>query len=198
MPIFELHLKEFKDQLGHASPPFPGRRVKVGLAGWGHLKVTLDAVPTSGMLRGALRVQGNKAGRRTIFRDIVFTLMSPASFLTTTSDITTSGNDYTVKVKLPENLGYSVFPIQVKIEAKDKNLTTTNSDLPAKFGPSAFDSNKNSFYFVKTIQYSDYYHKNASGEWVYTTEFSCTLKKTDSNNVTIKLSAEYFNTTGEL
>ena len=60
-------------------------------AGWGHLKVTLGTVPSSGMYRGALRVQGNKDGKRVIFRDIVFTLMGNASFETTSSDVTTSG-----------------------------------------------------------------------------------------------------------
>lgn len=167
-------------------------------AGWGHLRVQLGTKPGSGMLRSVVRVQGNRDGKRVIFRDIVFTLMGNASFLTTSSDITTSGNNVTVNVKIPAELGYSVFPIQVKIEAKNNNLTTTDSNLPVKFGTSAFNSNKNSFYFVRTIQYSEYYSKNASGEWVYKTEYPCTLQKTDNQAVIVKLSADYFNTTDEL
>lgn len=166
--------------------------------GWGHLKVQLGTKPNNGMRRSIVRVQGNRDGKRVIFRDIVFTLMSDAEFSTTSSDITTSGNNVTVNVKIPAELGYSVFPIQVKIEAKNNNLTTTNSNLPVKFGTSAFDSDKNSFYFVRTIQYSEYYSKNASGEWVYKTEYPCILQKTDNQAVIVKLSADYFKTTNEL
>ena len=163
--------------------------------GGGHVTVSLNDVPETGMLRGVLRVQGNKSGKRVIFRDIVFTVMSPVDFLSTAEDVSTSGDNVTVQVILPPNLSYSVFPVHVKIEAQNKNLTSSSTDLPVGFGKSAFDDDKNSFYFIKTIQYSDYYYKDASGKWVYNTEgYTCNLKKTSNEAVNIKLSADYFNT----
>lgn len=162
---------------------------------WGKITVTLGERPASGMLRGALRIQGNRSGKRVLYRDIVFTVMAKADFKSTSSDVEVTGNTVNVTIKLDEKLSYGVFPIQVKIEAQYNNLTTTSSDLPVGFGPSAFTSGKNSFYFVKTIQYSDYYHKNEAGEWVYTTEFPCTLTKTSDQAVNIRISdvGEYFN-----
>lgn len=162
---------------------------------WGKITVTLKERPTSGMLRGALRIQGNRSGKRVLFRDVILTVMAKADFVSTASDVSVSGDNVTVNIKLPEKLSYGVFPIQVKIEAQNKNLTSNSGDLPVDFGTSAFDPNKNSFYFVKTIQYSDYYHKDASGAWVYTTEYPCTLKRTSNDPLNIKISdkADYFN-----
>ena len=162
---------------------------------WGKITVTLKNRPSSGMLRGALRIQGNRQGKRVLFRDIIFTVMAKANFLSTSSDVSEDGNNVTVTIKLPEKLSYGVFPVQVMIESQYNNLTTNSTDLPVAFGPSAFDSSKNSFYFVKTIQYSDYYHKDANGDWVYTTDYTCNLKKTSDQAVNIKIGDEagYFN-----
>ncbi len=162
---------------------------------WGKITVTLKNRPSSGMLRGALRIQGNRQGKRVLFRDIIFTVMAKADFLSTSSDVSVDGNNVTVTIKLPDKLSYGVFPVQVMIESQYNNLTTNSTDLPVAFGPSAFDSSKNSFYFVKTIQYSDYYHKDANGDWVYTTDYTCNLKKTSDQAVNIKIGDEagYFN-----
>ncbi len=164
---------------------------------WGKITVTLKDVDTGGnMLRGILRIQGNRAGKRVLFRDIVFTVMPKANFVSTASDVTTNGDNVNVTIKLPPNLSYSVFPVQVKIEAQNKNLTTNDPNLPVGFGESMFTSGVNSFYFIRTIQYSDYYHKDATtGNWTYYTDYECQLKKTDNQAVNIKIAdmEGYFN-----
>ena len=166
-------------------------------ANWGKITVTLKDQPGSGMLRGALRIQGNKAGKRVLYRDVIFTVMADADFASTNSDLSVSGNNVTLNIKLPEKLSFSVFPIQVMIEAQNNNLTTNDPLLPVGFGPSAFSTTnpkKNSFYFIRTINYSDYYKKNATtGNWEYTTSFPCTLKKTDNQALVIRMNAKYFN-----
>lgn len=166
--------------------------------GWGKITVNLADVPDEGIRRSALRIQGERSGKRVIYRDIIFTVKSPEDFLSTAEDVDVDvNNNVNVTVKLPEGLTYSVFPVQVKIEAMDNNLTTNSTDLPVGFGESAFSTTnpkKNSYYFIKTIQYSDYYHKNSSGQWVYDTDYVCHLKKTGGTDVKIKLSADYFNT----
>jgi hypothetical protein len=70
----------------------------------------------------------------------------------------------TVNLVLPDGLPRDIFPLQVKIEAQNNGLTSIPdntvspaiSALPVKYGPSAFNSEKNSYYFVKTITYDDY------------------------------------------
>ena len=162
--------------------------------GWMHVKVTLKDKPTDGsMLRGKLRIQGVVGSVGSLYRDVVFTIMSTQNF-TSESSIVQDGTNVTVNIGLPEALPYSMFPIQVKIEAQNNNLTTTSSSLPVGYGPSAFDSSKNSFYFIRTIQYKDYVD-TSTGQYVYTTQFPCSFTKTDSGNLSVSLKdmMGYFN-----
>ena len=166
--------------------------------GWMHVKVTLKEKPTDGsMLRGKLRVQGILGtGVGSLYRDIVFTVMSVQDF-TSESSTVENGTSVTVNIGIPEGLSYSIFPLQIKIEAQNKNLTTSSTDLPVGYGPSAFDSSKNSFYFIKTIQYKDYVD-TSTGEYVYTTQFPCQFSNTDtSKTLVVNLSdvEGYFNAT---
>lgn len=149
--------------------------------GWMHVAVTLNSKPTDGStLRGKLRIQGIlNNGVGSLFRDVVFTVMSIQEF-TSEANVVSSGNNVTVNIGIPAGLPYSLFPLQFKIEAQNKNLTTTRSDLPVGNGPSAFDPDKNTFYFIKTIQYKDYVD-TSTGEYVYTTQFPCTFTNTDTS-----------------
>ena len=82
------------------------------------------------------------------------------------------------------------------IEAQNNGLTSIPdnsvdpaiSALPVKYGKSAFNSNKNSYYFVKTITFDDY--ATISGtSYVYTNEFPCKFKTrlNSGNATTIKI-----------
>lgn len=161
---------------------------------WGHVEVTLKEKPSSGMLREKLRIQGQNNGVGSLFRDIVFTVMNTQEF-TSESKVTVSGNTVTVTIGLPSELPYSIFPLNVLIEAQNNNLTTTSKELPVSYGPTAFDEEgsskkgKNAFYFIKTIQYKDYLD-TSTGEYVYTTEFNCPFTRTDNTDVVVKLNEQ--------
>ena len=161
---------------------------------WGHLRVTLNAVPESGMLRSKLRVQGESEGKRVLYRDIVFTVMSKQNFTSESAvSYDSSAGTVTVTIGLPENMPYSIFPLQVKIEAEQRNLTTTSELLPVSYGTSAFGSGK-SFYFIRTISYSEYC-KIVDGAYSYTTTFPCSLLMIDKKGTKISLrdySDKYF------
>ena len=111
----------------------------------------------------------------------------------------------TVNLVLPDGLPRDIFPLQVKIEAQNNGLTSIPdntvspaiSALPVKYGPSAFNSEKNSYYFVKTITYDDYATLNGT-TYEYTNEFPCKFKTrlgNGQNATTIKindLKGEFF------
>lgn len=162
---------------------------------WGHVKVTLKARPASGMLREKLRIQGQINGVGSLFRDIVFTVMNTQDF-TDESAVAVSGKNVTVTIGLPEDLPYSLFPLHVRIEALNNNLSTSSKDLPVGYGETAFDeteystkNGKNSFYFIRTIQYKDYLD-TSTGNYVYTTEFECPFVSTDNSAIVVKLNEE--------
>lgn len=162
---------------------------------WGHVVVTLNPRPASGMLREKLRIQGMDGSVGSLFRDIVFTVMNTQEF-TSESKVTVSGNDVTVTIGLPKDLPYSLFPLHVTIEALNNNLSTSNKELPVNYGPTAFDeteytskNGKNAFYFIRTIQYKDYLD-TSHGAYEFTTEFDCPFIRTDNTNLTVKLNEQ--------
>lgn len=73
-----------------------------------------------------------------------------------------SGQQVTLGITIPQDLGYSMFPLIFKIESDQNNLnpvTALNNgiNLPVESGVSYFDATKQSFYFLYTVDYSDYY-----------------------------------------
>ncbi|MBR5041782.1 MAG: hypothetical protein IKX67_00940, partial [Bacteroidales bacterium] len=60
---------------------------------------------------------------------------------------------------------------------------------PVKYGLSAFDNSKSSYYFVKTINWDDYAHLNGE-TYSYTTEFPCYFKTTLDEGNTTKISLQ--------
>ena len=176
-------------------------------AGWMRVNVTLKSRPedTSKILRGKLRVQGvMDNGTGSLYRDIVFTVMSTQNF-TSDSKVTVDGDDVTVTIGLPSELPYSLFPLQVTIEAFNNNLSTDDSNLPVGYGPTAFDASdgesaysakngKNAFYFIRTIQYKEYAN-TSTGSYVYKTKIDCPFIRTENKAIVVKLNEEsgYFN-----
>lgn len=81
-------------------------------------------------------------------------------------------------ISLPNTLTYSTFPLTLKIEAEDGNLNPTpDSPLPVEDGVSLFDSGRRSFYFLKTIDYTEYstHALSASQTKDYVCKFDITL-----------------------
>ena len=83
-------------------------------------------------------------------------------------------------VTLPNTLTRSAFPLSLRIESED-NCITPLDKVTAKVGPSTFDgSTKNAYYFVKTIEYSEY-------ESLETKEFTFHFITTKATNRTAPL-----------
>ena len=168
--------------------------------GWMRVLVTLKEKPVDGStLRGKLRVKGVlDSGVGSLYRDIVFTVMSKQDF-TSDSKVTVDGNDVTVTIGLPAELPYSIFPLHIRIEARDNNISTSDAALPVGYGPTAFTDyaakqGKNSFYFIRTIQYKEYVN-TSTGEYVYKTKYDCPFTLTNTGTIVVRLTEEggYFN-----
>jgi hypothetical protein len=156
--------------------------------GWMHVVVPLKEKPTDGTtIRGKLRVEGVfDSGVGSLWRDIVFSVM-PTQKFTSRSEVTSDGNNVTVTIGLPSGLSYSMFPIQVKIESKNNILTTNDETLPVSYGPSYFNTGKNTFYFIRTIQYKDYVD-TSTGAYVYHTEIDCPFTNTTTQVPQVRIS----------
>ena len=178
---------------------------------WGAIPYTMFGSGDE-MKKSIIRVQGSYGNGLSIFRDVMITVMAKPDFEPTTTKVSSlpqdaSGQPVTVTIGLPKGLGSSVFPIQVRIEAENNCLSTTSSILPVNDGISTFNgiipahdgqpeipaestqAGKRTFYYIRTIKYSEYYHP--TGDTPYTYEFPCafTTTKTSENAPTkIKIS----------
>ena len=128
-----------------------------------------------------LHVEGTSNAGKKMFRDVNYRVMGTQKFKNGENELSAtsleneeSGQQTTLSIYLPNDLGMSMFPLVLRIEAKNGNYTTVDG-LPVESGPSLFDSSKNAFYFLKTINYSDYYN-TATG--VTTTKFQAKFKTT--------------------
>ena len=175
------------------SSAFKSVTFKSAQNGWGHIEVTVVGAGDTD-LKGVLRVEGASDGKRKIYRDITFNVMKKKNLQSTTDVSTPEGvqgknKPVTLNIVLPEGLPYSMFPLQFQIEPKNKNLSTSDFSLPVQYGKSAYDSNKNSYYFIKTITFAEY-AKIVNGAYQYTTTFPCVMFTTQdgNNNVSMTIS----------
>lgn len=178
----------------------------------GTITVTLNDSEPGVVKKGKLKILGQVQGSRALYREVCFTVMEKQQFANGDSQTSVSrlnsdtmNQETTVTLVLPNDLPRDIFPLQVKIEAQNNGLTSIPdntvspaiSALPVKYGPSAFNPSKNSYYFVKTITFDDYATLNGTS-YEYTNEFPCKFKTRLSNGqnaTTIKindLKGEYF------
>ena len=177
----------------------------------GTITVTLNDSQPGVVQKGKLRILGQVAGARALYREVEFTVMEKQQFAAgetqaSVSPLESDGMNQTttVNIVLPDGLPRDIFPLQIKIEAQNNGLTSIPdntvspaiSALPVKYGPSAFNPNKNSYYFVKTITFDDYATLNGTS-YEYTNEFPCKFKTrlSSGNATTIKvndLNEEFF------
>ena len=136
--------------------------------------------------KSVIRVAGQAEGGQLLYRDITVTVMNQQSLGATISGSASGlNNDVTIGLHLPEGLGSSVFPIRVRIEAEQNTLSATTSDLQVMSGLSVFPSKtgKNTFYFIRTIKYSDYCYLNPrTKKYVYNYDFTCSFKTNKSGD----------------
>lgn len=155
-----------------------------GKGGWYQAEVPL-AAQSNVMLKSRLRIEGlTKAGHgaKSIFRNVEYRVI-PTQSLTLTvspSKIPQGVNqEVALKIDLPKDLGFSLFPLVLKIEPLDGNLNPNASknkigdefiSLPVEYGASMFtDQGKtgNTFYFLFTVNFSDYDQANGSSYTLY-------------------------------
>jgi hypothetical protein len=177
----------------------------------GTITVTLNDSQPGIVQKGKLKILGQVEGARALYREVEFTVMEKQEFAagdvqTTVTPLSSDSmnQETTVTIALPDGLPRDMFPLQIKIEAQNNGLTSIPdktvepniSALPVKYGPSAFNGDKNSYYFVKTITFDDYATLNGTS-YEYTNEFPCKFKTrlSSGNATTIKindLNEEYF------
>ena len=140
--------------------------------------------------RSKIRLTGVTSGKRKLYREVTITVMPVQDLTSDTELISETDEDgkknITVRIGLPPELSYDIFPLTFKIEAENNNLSTNDSKLPVNFGPSAFRDGKNSYYFIKTITWAEYC-KIVNGEYRYEPYFDCELFATDSETVSVKV-----------
>lgn len=177
---------------------------------WFIAKVKLNKIPDGkNFLRSQIQVVANVTAARNKFsdetngyakrlsRDVTYTVMPKQNFTslaTTGVAASPAGKQTTVTIDLPTTLTKSLFPLTLMIEVQNNCLTPVDN-LTVETGASAFDASKNSFYFLKTISYGEYYNQTTK---VLTTSFDCKFKTTKtSGNVPTKIRVSdkkgYFN-----
>lgn len=158
-------------------------------AGWKAVDLTLNKAAT-GIAKSLITVTGTAAeGARPLYRKVYVRVMGTQDLSVAVSgSSSTLGSPISVDVTIPEDLGASLFPVTLYIEAENNSLTSNDSKLSALTGPSKFSSKsgKNTFYFVRTVSYSEYQSNNT---------ISCAFKTNKANAATaIKVYTDrYFN-----
>lgn len=137
--------------------PYSGTDTPDGGSGWYAVDVPLYGNSSITKV-STLHVEG-KLDAKTMYRDITYRVMSKQDFTLSNTGLSADALNATttLNITLPDYLGYSVFPLTLMIEAENKNLNPADGEnLSVGSGTSLFDPNKNSFYFLKTVEYDDY------------------------------------------
>lgn len=149
---------------------YSGTDTQDGANGWYYVDVPLAAQGSS-IMRSVVRVSGtatNSANKTvTLYRDVTFTVMPTQDMTVSMSHISSDafGLTTTATITLPNGLGYALFPLVVRIEAYNGSINPSDSDLPVGHGTSTFSTlgsgstyyrTSNSYWFEKTISYSEY------------------------------------------
>lgn len=122
--------------------------------------VTLSLGSNNTMKKSVLRVRAKATETsRELYRDIYVRVVGPTDIeaATATYEGLNKGSKVFVNVVLPQDLGRSLFPMTLYVEADNNSLSAVTEDISVTPGTSMFFSTQ-TFYFVKTISYSDYYN----------------------------------------
>ena len=182
---------------------------------WYIAKVKLNKIAEGqGYLRSQIHVEANVPASRnkfndetagydkTLSRNVTYTVMPKQDMTLSTNGISddSPGQEVTLTITLPTILTPSFFPLTLAIEAENNCLTPVDN-LTVGTGKSVFSTtttSRNSFYFLKTISYNEYYDQ--ATKQVKNT-FTCRFKTTkDSGNVPTNIRVtddrKYFNLAG--
>lgn len=161
------------DQAGLPTPPSTDRE-------WMVATVNLDGIGDRTKY-SILHVEGASHAGKKMSRDVNYRVMGTQEFKNGSHELSATslenenaGQQTTLTIYLPNDLGMSMFPLVLRIEAQNGNYTTVDG-LPVESGPSLFGGGKNAFYFLKTINYTDYYNAVTG---LTTTKFQTKFKTT--------------------
>ena len=153
-----------------------------GQGGWYQATITLDGVG-SDIKKSDLHVEADLTVAdigyaKKIGRDVVYRVLPKKPITVTASNLASDAQNQTttVSITVPANLGYSLFPMTLMIEASNNCLTPTET-LTVETGKSLSGNNQNTYYFLKTISYSEY-ETNTSHV------FNCQFKTTKTSGNT--------------
>ena len=150
---------------------YSGTDTQDGQSGWYVAQVPLAAQGAL-MKKSTLHIEGGTGasnGSKVLFRNVDFRVIPSQKFgleVDPTSIPNGVGQEVKLSITLPKDLGFSVFPLTIKIEPKAGNLNPVASknklgdefiSLPVEYGGSMFeDKTDNSFCFLFTVNFSNY------------------------------------------
>ena len=173
---------------------------------WGTITVPISELGEH-TKTSVVRISGQYGTSRRIFREVIINVVSKQDFVNVQGQSTNPSLEKTTYIEadeydglnkkvvvhfsLPDSLGASLFPLNIKIEAEANNLTSTSPDLPVNSGVSAFNDSNNSFYFIRQVTL-DEYRSIKDGAYDYSNDFTATLftNKMSGNSTSIRLSDE--------
>ncbi len=138
---------------------------------------------------------GQSAEPSTLFREITVRVLKKMDMELSLNPkkLANQGESTILGIELPDNLPSSMFPLEFHIEDVNHTLYASGYDgnensiiVPVKTDKSIVDGVTNSFYFIRTVNESEY-----KANHIITTEF--TTNK-DASATTIYVSNEYFKT----
>lgn len=171
-----------------------------GQSGWYFVDVDLFGSENTGLKKSVVTVAGESGSGKEMSRKVTYRVMTVQDVTVSASPLTSqaAGQETTLTITLKEDLGFSLFPLVLKIEAEKNNLMPSgaNASLPVDYGPSTF-SNANGFYYLYTISYSEYYDAESEK---YNTVKTLKFKTTGAGNPTnatkihvVDQAGKYFN-----
>lgn len=172
-----------------------------GQGGWYQATVTLDGVGET-MKKSDLSVYANLTAEenpggypKKISRDVTYRVLPKAPLTVTATELASEGANEltTVTITLPANLGYSVFPLTLMIEAANNGLMTTEG-LAVETAQSitGASSHTNTFYFLKTISYSDYEDSSRVFRYDFKTTKAKVAPETNATTIYVKDKGSWF------
>ena len=179
---------------------YSGTDTPDGKGGWRIATVTLRKTSTAEDYESNLTVAAYTDLGKMMSRKVRYHVMSTRKQALTVTPLESeaAGKETKLTITLPKGLPYSMFPLILEIEAEQGNLNPVPSknkyprdnsaiDLPVETGPSYF-TGTNSFHFLFTIQYSDYFDRNKAQDPPYYTDFDLYFSTTRSGSNTTWIS----------
>ena len=180
------------DELSGAA--YDGTDTPDGNSGWYVVNVPLSETGDN-IKRSVVRISG-VYNNKTLYRDVTFAVYPTQNMTLAVTPLASDAakQETTLTITLPNQLGFSMFPLILKIESEKDNLnpTTAETDLPVETGATLFDDSTkgNTFHFNKTINYSDYDPENGSS---FDVHFKTTKASGNATTILVADQKGYFN-----